>query len=406
MKTKMLPLRISVAFLLLSIALFVFSGEAVFADNFISDESRLLLKKLVETNSGTENISGQDKMRALLIPEFKKLGFAETLHVTPNGRKVLSLKFPDSKPFILYMGHIDTVFPESTEFKKFHEKEDKIIGPGIIDMKGGIVMMLDTLKSVNADIRKNVLIILNDDEEVGSFESNGTYIPLVKGIRYALVFEPGLKDGSFVSSSAGLKWLDLEVKGRAAHAGLEPDLGVNACLELAKKIPALSELTDYSKKITVNVGVISGGTKPNVVCENALARIDIRYVDRKDLDDAVSNMQEITNNNSVFSKRNNEPATATLKTVVEVPSLPPESTRELVKITRQVAEKIGVDFRHQHVGYGSDGNYLSALPHPVNILVGLGPYGDGMHCKTEYLSKRSYAERLKLNISLLKKLTE
>lgn len=404
-KSNALQANIPVS-VLLSVFLLIFSFEAAFADNFVSDESRLLLKKLVETNSGTENISGQDKMRSLLIPEFKKLGFAETLHATKKGRKVLSFKFPDSKPFILYMGHVDTVFPENTDFKDYQEKGDKIIGPGVIDMKGGIVLMLDVLKSVSPDIRKNVLIILNDDEEVGSFESKEVYIPLVRDIRYALIFEPGLNDGTFISSESGVKWISLEVKGRASHAGLEPDLGVNACLELAKKITAISELTDYSKKLTVNVGVISGGTKPNVVCENALARIDIRYVDRADLENAINRIREITNTSSVFSKRNNEPTTATLKHVIELPSLKPDSTRELIKITRQVAEKLGMDFKHQHVGYGSDGNYLSALPQLINILVGLGPYGEGMHTNTEYLSKKSYAERLELNIALLKKLLE
>ncbi len=391
---------------LLFIFLLIFSFEAALADNFISDESRVLLKKLVETNSGTENISGLDKMRSLLVPEFKKLGFAETFHTTKKGRKVLSFSFPDSKPFILYMGHVDTVFPENTNFKNYIEKADKIIGPGVIDMKGGIVLMLDVLKSVSTDIRKNILIIFNDDEEVGSFESKEVYIPLVKDIRYALIFEPGLNDGAFISSESGVKWIDLEVKGRASHAGLEPDLGVNACLELAKKIIAISELTDYSKKLTVNVGVISGGIKPNVVCEKALARIDIRYVSREDLANTISNIQKITNTNSVFSKRNHEPATAALKFVVELPSLNPDSTRELIRTTRQVAEKLGMAFKHQHVGYGSDGNYLSALPQSINILVGLGPYGEGMHTSNEYLLKKSYTERLELNIALLKKLAE
>ncbi|MCP3944757.1 MAG: M20 family metallopeptidase [Desulfobacteraceae bacterium] len=388
--------------IVLSVFLFFFNFNAVFAENIISQKSRLLLQKLVETNSGSNNISGQNNMRSILIPEFKDIGFAQTLHTTQKGRKVLSFKFPDSKPHILFMGHTDTVFPENSEFKAYQEKGNRITGPGVIDMKGGIVLMLDVLKAVSPDIRKKVLIILNDDEEVGSFDSKKVYTPLVNDIDYALVFEPGLNDGAFISSESGVKWLNLEIKGRASHAGLEPDIGVNACLELANKITAISGLTDYSKKLTVNVGVISGGTKPNVVCKNAMAKIDIRYVKKGDLIDVLDKIQKITNTVTVFSKRNNEPTTASLKSVVEMPSLKPDATRKMIKITGKVAAKLGMDFKHQHVGYGSDGNYLSALPRVINILVGFGPYGEGMHTDFEYLSQHAYVKRLKLTIALLK----
>ena len=374
------------------------------ANNHISDESRGLLKKLVEVNSGTNNLAGQEKIRELLIPEFRKLGFVENIHVSKKGRKVLSFKIPGTEPTILYMGHMDTVFPEETKFKHYTDKGDRIYGPGIIDMKGGIVLMLDILKSVGPDLRKHVLIVLNDDEEIGSFESKSLYIPIVKNIHHALVFEPGLEDGAFISSQSGVKWLSLEVTGRSAHAGLEPELGVNACVELAKKMVAINDLTDYSKKLTINIGVISGGSKPNVVCENARAGIDIRYVEPQDLNAAINKIEKITNTSFLFSKKYNEPTKAILTPVVELPSLKPASTLEMVKIVRQVSENLGIEFHHQHVGYGSDGNHLSVLPQGIHILVGLGPYGKGMHTDTEYMLTKSYAERLVLNIALLEKL--
>ncbi len=393
-----------VKYLLVMGLFLIFGSNTVLSDAFINQDSRMLLKKLVETNSGSQNKKGLDKMRSILIPEFKKLGYTETIHSTKKGRKVLMFEYPGSNPHILYMGHVDTVFPQKTEFKQYQDKGDKIIGPGIIDMKAGIVLMLDILKSVDVKTRKKVKIILNDDEEVGSFESSQVYIPLVKDIRYALVFEPGLSDGSFISSESGVKWINLEVKGRASHAGLEPDLGVNACVELAKKIISISELTDYSRKLTINVGVISGGTKPNVVCENATARIDIRYVDRNDLATTMNNITKISNTSHVYSIRNNEPTTSELKPVIELPSLNYSSSKEIVKIAEKVATDYGMDFKHQHVGYGSDGNYLSVLPQSIKILVGLGPYGKGMHTNTEQLYKKSYRERLQFNIALLKDL--
>lgn len=402
-KSKRIQTGVSVSVFLF---LLLFCAEAAVARKYISDDSLSLLKQLVEINSGTENLAGQEQMRALLIPEFKKLGFAETVHITKKGRKVVSFKMPGAEPAILYMGHVDTVFPENSQFQHFEDRGDKIYGPGVIDMKGGIVLMLDILKSVRPDLRKNVLVILNDDEEIGSFESKEVYSRMVKDIRYALIFEPGLENGAFISSESGVKWLTLEIKGRASHAGLEPDLGVSACTELAEKMVAINKLTDYSKKLTVNIGVISGGTKPNVVCENATARIDIRYVDRRSLEQTVAKIQEITNTSTIFSKRYNEPTSATMTPVIELPSLNPGSTTEMVRIARQTSIDLGMGFSHQHVGYGSDGNYLSALPQGIHILVGLGPYGQGMHTDTEHLLKKSYAERLAFNIVMLKRLSK
>ncbi len=398
--------RIFTIIFLLSAFYVLFTPSTVFSDDMMSNESIILLKKLVENNSGTGNISGQDKMRSLLIPEFEKLGLAVTIHPAKNGRKVLSCQLPDSAPSILFIGHMDTVFPEDSDFKTYCEKGDSIIGPGVIDMKGGIVLMLDILKAVTPDIQKEVLVVLNDDEETGSRVSKEVIQPLLKNIRYALVFEPGLSDGSFISSESGIKWINLAVKGRAAHAGLEPDLGVNACLELANKITAISNLTDDSKHLTVNVGVVSGGTAPNVVCEHAQARIDIRYVERDDLNDLMNKITEITNTVTVYSKRNGLPATATLTPVVEMPSLKPDSTKELVTIAQEVAAKLELDFDHQHVGYGSDGNHLSTLSQGINILVGLGPYGGGMHTDSEFLSKKAYLKRLRLDVALLKRLAQ
>ena len=167
---------------------------------------------------------------------------------------------------------------------------------------------------------------------------------------------------------------------------------------------AINDLTDYSKKLTINIGVISGGSKPNVVCENARAGIDIRYVEPQDLNAAINKIEKITNTSFLFSKKYNEPTKAILTPVVELPSLKPASTLEMVKIVRQVSENLGIEFHHQHVGYGSDGNHLSVLPQGIHILVGLGPYGKGMHTDTEYMLTKSYAERLVLNIALLEKL--
>lgn len=203
-----------------------------------------LLRDIVNINTDTSNVVGLAKARELLIPHFEALGMKTTRHpLAQAGHEVVSFEVPDAKPRILLVGHIDTVFSESGAFQTFELRSDRVIGPGVIDMKGGLVLMLNVLSQVkNAGQLGAVRVVLNDDEEIGSPFSKQTLRALGAGLPYGLVFEPGLDDGAVVSSQAGVRWIKLTSLGKAAHAGLEPENGIDACLDVARKVQKLTDL--------------------------------------------------------------------------------------------------------------------------------------------------------------------
>lgn len=362
-----------------------------------------LLKEIVDINSGTRNVAGLDAVRRALIPPFEKLGFKATVHNLKNGHKLLSMVVPGGKPALLLMGHIDTVFEKDSTTRKYRVDGDRIYGDGIIDMKAGIVLMLGLAKAFEGTDRlAKIMVIINDDEEIGFPYSKSLVDQLAKGVKFGLVFEPGLPGGAVVTSEPGIQWLTLSVTGKAAHAGLEPEKGINACVELGDKLVRIARLSDYSRKLSVNVGTIKGGTKPNVVCENAEAGIDLRYVEDADLQKTLKALRAITDEMSVYNKVLGAAPTAELKTDVAIPSLPPARTGRLYGLLEIAAKKTGQQVSGRHVGYVSDANHLAETG--MDLLVGLGPYGKGMHSGSEYLTTATYDERLALTKALIEEI--
>jgi len=366
-------------------------------------EWRGLLEKIVSINSGTRNVEGLDAVRQVLVPEFEKLGMEVTVETLADGHKLLWSAVPGSDPEILFMGHIDTVFPKDSPFQQFEIKGDRIYGPGIIDMKGGIVLMIDLLKAFKETNQLDkFMVIINDDEEIGSPYSNARVKELASRVRSGLVFEPGLPDGAVVTSHAGVHWVTLTVEGKAAHAGLEPQNGISACVELSDKVGRLSKLSEPDKNILVNVGVIKGGTKPNVVCETAEAGIDIRFVEQDDLEQTLKRIQTIADEMVVYNELLAAGPTASLETVVNLPSMPPARSQRLYELLEIAGEKTGQRVSGQHVGYGSDGGTLAEAG--IDVLVGVGPYGGGMHTDDEFLVVSTYEERRDLAKALIEEM--
>jgi glutamate carboxypeptidase len=362
-----------------------------------------LLEKIVNINSGTQNIEGLDAVREVLIPEFEKLGFEADIHNLDDSHKLVSMVVPDGKPELLLMGHIDTVFKKDSAFQEYEVKGDKIYGPGIIDMKAGIILMLELLKKFkDTDQLKKFMVIINDDEEIGSPHSHALVKKLVAGVKSGLVFEPGLPGGAVVTSHSGVHWLTLSTRGKASHAGLEPEKGINACVELSYKVAEISKLTDYSKKLTVNVGVIEGGSKPNVVCEHAKAAIDIRFLGKDAIEKTVRKIQAITGEQYVYNDYLKAAPSAKLETLVAIPSMPSSHTKRLYGLLEVAGESIGQKVKGSHVGYTSDANHLADTG--MDLLVGLGPYGGGMHTDSEFLIISTYEERLKLTEAVIKEI--
>lgn len=362
-----------------------------------------LLEKLVSINSSTDNSAGLEKCAALLTPEFERLGFEATIRRLSNGHQVLSFEKRGAKPEILLLGHLDTVFKASSPFASLRKEDGRWTGPGVIDMKGGLVMMLNALDRLgDPALLGRLRIVVNDDEETGSSFSKDALRELARGMPVVLVFEPGAPDGSVVGSASGIRWIRITVEGAAAHAGMDHQKGLNACVELAAKSVELSKLTDYSRNLTVNVGTLEGGEKPNVVCPRASAVVDLRFVDPADLAAALKSVEAIRGR--VYA--GNPAAAAVFKSsiqvVAEMPSLPPSAADALARLVGRLSAAQGAPVRAVHVGYGSDGNHLAEAGR--RILVGLGPYGGGMHTEQEYMDLAGYRRRLDLNVELIRSL--
>lgn len=379
----------------LFILLALFLTSSTFAS--LPDKWESLLKEIVEINSGTLNKKGIEAVMEKLAPEFEKLGFKSEILGAGQGRKVQYFKFKGAQPKVILIGHVDTVFEPTSSFQNFKKEGTWLNGPGVMDMKGGIVLMLNALSDIkDPEILKHVAVALNDDEEIGSPQSAPVLRELAKGVPYGLVYEPtNLSKNHVTTSQAGARWIDLTVKGKAAHSGTEHAKGRNACVELGRKMIELSKLTNYKKNLTVNPGVIHGGAKANIVCEEATVRFDIRFVDQKDLDRTLKAVEKIAAESKYGT-------VSTLKEVVRIPHLPKSATDELFIKAHSIAQKLGFKLEREHMGGASDANQLA--PTGMKLLVGMGPWGHGAHSTEERMDTTSYEQRKNLSIELIKQL--
>ncbi len=360
-----------------------------------------VLKQIVEINSGTENFEGQEAVRKILTPLFTDLGFVARTQDLPNGRKLLIFEIPNSKPKVMFVGHIDTVFPKSNPFQKFRDDGKTLHGPGIADMKGGVVMMAQLLAAIeDPTMRGNIRVVINDDEEIGCLNSRSALQEIAKDLNYILIFEPE-HEGMISVGHPGGGWLKLTVTGKAAHAGENHKLGINACVELSHKIIELAKLTDYKKGITVNPGVIEGGTKPNVVCESASVAIDFRYRNSADRNSVMNKIEKIAAHSFLFNEEVKAGTKSTVKVDVDMTPMTPESTKELFDKYISVSKLFGLKFNEHYKG-GID-SYGLALP-GKKLLSGLGPTGDGYHSDQEYLDVSMTADKQKVTLAFLHEL--
>ncbi|MBT7782942.1 MAG: M20/M25/M40 family metallo-hydrolase, partial [Anaerolineae bacterium] len=246
-----------------------------------------LLKKLVETESPTHDKKAVDRVGAILAEVSQKLGATITLFPQEKrGDHILAewqAPSPQSqKKGILLLGHMDTVFPLGTLDKMpFYQREDKIYGPGVLDMKGGLVIGLsaiEKLRAADALPNRPISMLFTSDEEVGSQTSRAIIEELAIKSELVLVLESALVDGSIKTWRKGTGDFTLKAHGRAAHAGGAHAEGRNAIEEIAHQILTIQNLTDYAKETTLNVGAIRGGTTSNVVPEFAEINIDLRLM--------------------------------------------------------------------------------------------------------------------------------
>ena len=299
-------------------------------------------------------------------------------------------------PLQLLVGHCDTVWPKATlENMPLTHFNGKLKGPGIYDMKVGLVQMIFAIKAIkelNLNLEVLPIVLINSDEEIGSFESTHVISMLSKISNRAFILEPPLGlDGKLKTARKGVGRFQITVKGKAAHAGLDPSKGVNAILELSYQIQQLYKMNDAKRGISVNVGMVEGGISANVVAPESKAIVDVRVLNNEDGKEITTKM------NGLKAK------TKDVSLIIEgrIRRPPMERTNRNTKLWELAQTKgklLGLSISEATAGGGSDGNTTSKF---TATLDGLGTPGDGAHADHEFIFKEKINERTALLIMLL-----
>ncbi len=300
------------------------------------------------------------------------------------------------KPLQLLVGHCDTVWPVGTERDMpVQVVDDQIRGPGVFDMKGGLVQMLFALRAlreVKCDPPATPVVMINSDEETGSADSKRITVRLARRAARAFVLEPAYgSNGRLKTSRKAVGEFEIVIRGRAAHAGLSPDQGTSAVLELSHQIQRLFAMNEPARGISVNVGTIDGGVRPNVVAPEVRARVDVRVptlADASRLECAIRGLTPVDPRTSIHVSGS----------FGHPPLEPVPRNRALWELARSLGRQMGIDLEEAAVGGASDGNTISQY---TATLDGLGAVGDGAHAPHEYVLASKLGERAALVALLL-----
>jgi len=316
-----------------------------------------------------------------------------------NGNLVAEIALPGRKKSgqVLALGHLDTVWPIGTLAQMpFRQKDGRLWGPGVLDMKSGIAFFLAAaraLRELDIPVARRVLLQLNCDEEVGSHSSRALTEKNAAQSDCVLVLEPGTGlAGKLKTARKGVGDYRVTVHGRASHSGVDFDAGASAILELAHQIQRIAGFTQLARGITVNPGVISGGTRSNVVAAEAMAHVDVRIPRLRDASPLERKFQSLR----AADKR------CTIEVSGGINRPPMERTPGTVKLFREaqrIGREIGVTVEESATGGGSDGNFTSALG--IATLDGLGGVGEGAHAIHESIMVDRIADRVALLAGLL-----
>lgn len=359
-------------------------------------DMKSLLKRLVETESPSTDKAAVDRLGAIVVEEVSRLGAdVEIVPVKSAGDHVIS-RWARGEGGILLLCHMDTVFPLGTlEKMHYREADDKIFGPGTLDMKAGIVISLAAIEELqnSGSLNRPVTLFCNSDEEIGSLTSQSLIVNLAKESELVLVLESALLDGSLKTWRKGVGEFWIKVKGRAAHAGGAHEEGRNAIEEMAHQILAIQKLTNYERGTTLNVGVIHGGTVSNVVPEEAVAQVDVRIMQPGEWERIEAEMKALS---SVL-----DGTSLDITGGLNRPPMPFDETMETTfEKARMIAEEIGIELKAGGSGGGSDANFVAPLGIPV--LDGLGAVGEGYHSEREFIFGDSLEERARLLAALIR----
>jgi glutamate carboxypeptidase len=362
------------------------------------DELIESLRALVEHESPSLDKTALDSLARTIAARFESIGGrVELVPNTIGGLHVLA-RFggeSDAKP-ALVIGHYDTVWPIGTlATMPFHVEGVRASGPGIYDMKASLILIEAALGAITATkqvMPRPLVVLFTSDEEIGSLRSRELIEDLARKCAFALVVEPPLQSGALKTSRKGTGIFNLTIEGRAAHAGVEPEKGRSAIVELAHQILAIEKIQRPELGTTLNVGVIQGGSAGNVVAAHATAMIDAR----------ISSMSEAARVEAEL--KGLKPVLADVKLTVtgRIKRPPMERTpavADLYERVRPIGQTLGLDLKEGSTGGASDGNFTAALGVPT--LDGLGCPGGGAHAVDEHILIDGLLERAALLAAIL-----
>jgi glutamate carboxypeptidase len=357
-----------------------------------------LLKEIVGRESPSGEKKAVDACSSYVIDELKKAGAKITRFSQKELGAFYLAEYPstglkEKKEQILILTHIDTVWPVGKiREMPFYVSENKVFGPGVLDMKASLVMAIysiKALKELNIQPKKKITVFINSAEEIGSDTSYDAIRNLSKKSDYVLCLEPSLPGGALKIQRKGRIVIRLETKGKAAHAGT-PEKGINAIDELMLQLARIQKLK--TKEMTINTGMIGGGEKPNIVAEKAWVVLDIRF------------WEKIQKERLITSIKRLKPILKGAKIKFSIESFTPpmektEASTDLLSEVKKIASYLDMKLETGKAGGGSDASIASSLGIPT--LDGLGPDGEGIHAENEHLILSSLIERTALLTEIL-----
>jgi glutamate carboxypeptidase len=349
------------------------------------DELLERVSALVQLESPTSDPDAVNLAQGRVAEWAEELGARVTRHAASGAAGVLEARFGDARlgdtegkrrP-VLLLGHLDTVWPVGTLARMPWRVEDgRAFGPGVLDMKAGVVMALFAMRLVReVDAERPVVLLLSGDEETGSRHSRELIEEIARECRAVFVLEPAQgPHGAYKTARKGVGQFRLEITGVPSHSGVDFDAGHSAVRELAWQIEQISALTDLERGTTLNVGVVGGGTQSNVVAAAAWADIDLRVKTVADAEAVRQRLQSL--------KTRDARCTLRLTGGLNRPPMERTSgTAELFAQAKELAAGLGFALEEAATGGGSDGNFTSALGVPT--LDGMGAVGEGAHAENE-----------------------
>lgn len=383
-----------------------------------SEEMMHLVINWAEINSGSFHLSGLSQMAAAfkevclpLADSFQETQLPSFLKMNDKGELITcrlsnALGFSkrcDSSLSVFLGGHLDTVFPSDHPFQKVIKKDGTLIGPGVADMKGGLVVMLTALRAFEQSPFADKLgweILINPDEEIGSPGSKGLFQNYAKRNQVGLIFEPSLPDGSLIVSRKGSANFSVKVTGIASHAGRLLSESCNAIHAISIFISQLNQIASEYTDLTFNTGLITGGEAVNIVPDFALCRFNIRAWEKETLTNFEIAVHSI-------AKKIQESSGAIFQIKKETDRPPKPYSPEVKQLFQEMArcgEEIGLQLKEEASGGVCDGNLLAQAGLP--ILDSLGVQGGNLHTSEEFLSLSSLTQRAKLTALFLMKVAE